>query len=318
MDHEVAPDPSADRMLRAAFDDAPIGMALVGLDGCLLRANRALGDLVGRSAAALDGTHLRALIHPSDADGALAPLWILASGEHDVCQVEARILPRRGCPEHWVLLSAALVRTGIGRPGCVVVHAQDITERRAREERLRHRALHDPLTGLPNRALFAERLERALAGGAAHPARVAVLLLDLDGFKAVNDTLGHDAGDRVLIAVGQRLAACLRAGDVAARVGGDEFALLIERTTGSGDAEAVAARVLGALRAPIPLAGGEASISASIGVALPAFGSADAADVLRAADAALYRAKAAGPGTHAVAGEWSVTRQPDRLALVGD
>lgn len=323
MDQDPTPDPSGETLLRAAFDDAPLGMALVGLDGNLLRVNRALGDMVGRQPASLDGMHLRSLVHPADADSALAPFWVLAEGELGTCQVETR-LASWSTSECWALLSVSLVRNGAGRPACVVIHAQDITERRKREERLRHRALHDPLTGLPNRALFRERMERALAGTAARG--VAVLLLDLDGFKAVNDGLGHDAGDQVLITVGQRLATCLRAGDVAARVGGDEFALLIERASTPGDAEAVAARVLRALRAPIPLAGGEASVSASVGIAMATY-PVHASEFLRAADAALYRAKASGPGTHAVAeapdpvlvvDPTPLARWSDQLPLAGD
>jgi diguanylate cyclase (GGDEF)-like protein/PAS domain S-box-containing protein len=286
--------------LRAAFDDAPVGMALVGLDGRLVRANRALGALVGHLPAALVGTPLAALVHPEDAGASAAPLWALTTGELPACQAEVRLAGPGGAIR-WVALSASLLCDAAGRPACYALHLPDVTERRDREERLRHRANHDALTGLPNRALFAARLERALAGARERGdgTGVAVLLLDLDGFKAVNDGLGHEAGDRLLVAVGQRLAACLRAGDVAARFGGDEFALLVERVQGAADAEAVARRVLSALRAPVPLGGHEAAVAASVGIACGSGGEARAEDLLRAADAALYRAKAAGGATHA-------------------
>lgn len=295
---DVAPAGDSPYWLRAAFDDAPVGMALVGLDGRLVRANRALGALVDQDPRALAGVPLAVLVHPDDVAAALAPHWALPTGELAVCQAEARLVGRAGTAR-WVVLSSSLLRDAAGRPSCVALHAQDVTERREREDRLRHRAHHDALTGLPNRALFAERLTRALAmRDLGQGAGVAVLLLDLDGFKAVNDRLGHDAGDRLLIAVGQRLAACLRAGDLVARFGGDEFALLVEQVQSPGDAEAVARRVLAALRAPVPLGGHEAAVSASIGIAAAGEG-VWAEEMLQAADAALYQAKTAGRATYA-------------------
>ena len=250
-------------LLAAAFADAPVAMALVGLDGRLLRVNHALSLVIGRDPSALRGTSLRALLHPDDAPVALAALPVLAVGELTAAQAETRLLARGG-ETPWVLLSLAVVRDGAGQPACFVLHAQDITARKEREEGLRHRALHDPLTGLPNRTLFVERAARVLAGPRGQsPDAAALLLLDLDGFKAVNDRLGHDAGDRLLMAIGQRLAACLRSGDTAARFGGDEFAILVERTSKPRDAAVVAERLLAALRAPVWLEGREVAISAS-------------------------------------------------------
>jgi len=179
----------------------------------------------------------------------------------------------------------------------------DITARRALEERLQHQAFHDALTGLPNRALLLDRLDHALARGAPNGAAVGVLLLDLDGFKHVNDSLGHAAGDRLLVAFAARLPGCgLRPGDTLARLGGDEFAVVLEGLTDPGEAARTAARIVASpvLWAPYPLDGREVSVHASVGVAVGRAGATDPGGLLREADTALYRAKAAGKGDYAV------------------
>ncbi|MDQ4026286.1 MAG: EAL domain-containing protein, partial [Actinomycetota bacterium] len=156
---------------------------------------------------------------------------------------------------------------------------------------LEHRATHDALTGLPNRSLFQQRLADALAAGEPF----AVLGLDLDGFKAVNDSLGHDAGDRLLITVAQRLDSCLRPEDTVARLGGDEFAVLLAKTKADTDAPLVAGRIVDDLMRPIPLGGREAFIGASVGIALSQGGE-EAETLMDQADAAMYSAKASGKG----------------------
>ncbi len=154
-----------------------------------------------------------------------------------------------------------------------------------------HQAFHDSLTGLPNRAAFLDRLDHALAIAERSDAEVGVLFLDLDRFKTVNDSLGHAAGDELLVAVGERLSSCLRDGDTPARFGGDEFAVLLEGVSGSEEAEAVAARVLDAMRRPFTVQGRDLIVSASVGISTATTRS---ADVLRDADLAMYRAKTGG------------------------
>ena len=177
-----------------------------------------------------------------------------------------------------------------------------------------HHAFHDSLTGLPNRVLLLDRLAQALARAARAGSEVAVLFLDLDGFKTVNDSLGHAAGDELLEAVGARIASCVRAGDTAARFGGDEFAVLLE---GADDAEvAVAAqRILGSLADPFAIAGREVFVSASIGIAV---GSDESDDMLRNADLALYRAKAKGKGRYEVFRPEMHTMVVERMELEAD
>ncbi|HVM41268.1 MAG TPA: EAL domain-containing protein [Acidimicrobiia bacterium] len=177
--------------------------------------------------------------------------------------------------------------------------ARDITERKEFEDQLAHQALHDPLTGLPNRALFMDRLGQALSRAARGRSDVVVLFLDVDRFKVVNDSLGHDAGDEVLRVVGARLRAALRPSDTVARLGGDEFVLLCEDV--EGDAEGIAARVEDCLRAPIDLPDGEVFVTVSIGVARGhGVAAADAEALLRDADVAMYRAKQRGRARYEV------------------
>jgi diguanylate cyclase (GGDEF)-like protein/PAS domain S-box-containing protein len=180
--------------------------------------------------------------------------------------------------------------------GVVHLFAEDVTARRALEERLRHEALHDPLTGLANRRLLMERLSGALERGRRRGGGTALLFLDLDRFKLVNDSLGHPVGDRLLCAVADRLRAAARPGDTVARFGGDEFALLLEGTPGADVALRRAEALQRALGGPVALDGFELFIAASIGVAVAGAQADGPEALLRGADAAMYRAKARGPG----------------------
>jgi diguanylate cyclase (GGDEF)-like protein/PAS domain S-box-containing protein len=202
--------------------------------------------------------------------------------------------------------------------GGIVVNYRDGTGRRQLEDQLRHQAFHDVLTGLANRALLRDRLDHALSAANRHGRHLAVLFLDLDDFKAINDSLGHSAGDELLAAVGHRLRQGLRAGDTAARIGGDEFAILLEETAGAEDARDVARRMLDALRAPFKLGERELHVQASVGVALRSRQSDTADDLLRDADVAMYVAKRRGKDRLEVF-EASVHHETvTRLALMAD
>jgi diguanylate cyclase (GGDEF)-like protein/PAS domain S-box-containing protein len=178
--------------------------------------------------------------------------------------------------------------------GGVVVNYRDVTERRTLEEQLRYQAFHDALTGLPNRALFLDRLGHALVRARRDLPSLAVLFLDLDDFKAVNDSLGHGAGDALLLQVGDRIGRTLREADTAARMGGDEFAILLEDASQDDGPLGVADRLLVALREPFPLQGHDVRISASIGIASYAGPDQGAEELLRHADVAMYAAKNQG------------------------
>lgn len=171
---------------------------------------------------------------------------------------------------------------------------RDVTARRAHEEQLRHRAFHDPLTQLPNRACFLDRLEHALARASRRKHGVAVLYMDMDRYKLVNDDLGHGVGDELLVRVAGRLRGCLRSEDTAARLGGDEFGILLEEVAGEAEAKAITTRILERLRSIYVIDGRQIEITASIGIALAGLDGQTPEELLRAADLAMYRAKRAG------------------------
>jgi diguanylate cyclase (GGDEF)-like protein len=170
----------------------------------------------------------------------------------------------------------------------------DVTKQRELEEQRRHDALHDPLTGLWNRPAFAQYAEKACARAARDGSTLALLFVDLDGFKQVNDTLGHSLGDDVLVEVARRLRGCLRGTEVLARLGGDEFTVLVERVSGARDAIEIADRIHATLTQPIDGIEGKLVLGASVGIALSEQGKLTSAELLRDADHAMYTAKRSG------------------------
>ena len=199
----------------------------------------------------------------------------------------------------------------------LALNLRDVTERKALEDQLRQLAFHDPLTLLANRSLFRNRVEHALALSRRTQERLAVLMIDLDNFKNINDSQGHETGDRLLQIAAQRLVKCTRAADTVARLGGDEFAVLLEGVTTVEQAERIAASVTEAFRAPITIDGSDMLVTASIGVAFSAPGD-DTENVLRNADIAMYNAKSSGKGRHVVFHERMQEQLRERLRLEDD
>jgi diguanylate cyclase (GGDEF)-like protein/PAS domain S-box-containing protein len=199
----------------------------------------------------------------------------------------------------------------------LALNLRDVTERKALEDQLRQLAFHDPLTLLANRSLFRNRVEHAIALSRRTQDRLAVLMIDLDNFKNVNDSLGHDVGDRLLQTAAQRLVKCTRAADTVARLGGDEFAVLLEGVTTLDQAEQIAAAVTDAFRQPLSIDGNELFVTTSVGVALSEPGS-DTEQVLRNADIAMYNAKASGKGRHVVFHARMQEQLRERLRLEDD
>jgi diguanylate cyclase (GGDEF)-like protein len=218
----------------------------------------------------------------------------------------------------WIRDEAVLVHDGEGRPRFWQGIMMDITERKVLEDRLSHQAMHDPLTGLPNRVLLSDRLMRALSRAGRRGNEAAVLFLDLDNFKYVNDSLGHGAGDRLLVGVARRLARVIRPEDTLARLGGDEFVVLLEDVGARAEAFRIAARIQDALRTPITLDDREYFLTTSIGIAFGGNVGDHPEDLLRDADAAMYRAKEAGKDQHAVFRPEMQERSLRRLGLEGD
>jgi diguanylate cyclase (GGDEF)-like protein/PAS domain S-box-containing protein len=293
--------------LLSAFEDAAIGTALVDLDPAagarVLRVNPALCELAGRSRQSLEGTDLGALVHPEDQSEVRAGMAQLASGEVTGFRLEGRLV-RRGLQPVWVILNISVGRDGQGRPAYGIWQLLDIEERKRFEGELGYLADHDPLTGLLNRRAFVRELTERIAqvrraGGGGG----AVLFLDIDDFKRVNDTLGHSVGDQAVAGVARVIEQQVRETDVLARLGGDEFGVLLPFAS-LAEAEALATRLLGAIRELDPLVPSSGRrLTVSIGVADFVEPSAEtsADDLLIDSDRAMYVAKQAGKDRLSVA-----------------
>ena len=311
----------AHERFRSAFENAPIGMAMADLDGRIIRANPAFGKIVGRNGTGLAGVSLHELTHPEDRDASSAEIRRLTAQESDGYRIEKRYRHAEG-HDVWVSVSISCVHND-EEPLYLIAQVEDVTERRALRERLAYAAIHDPLTSLPNRVLFMDRLEVALSRSARHARRVAVIFLDLDRFKLVNDSMGHAAGDRLLEAVADRLRATVRPSDTVARFGGDEFIVLCDDVAEESVALGLADRLTASLAQPVVLPEGEIFVSASMGVALSHDIGDTASSLLRDADTAMYRAKERGRArtvlfdqeSHTVALEQMRTRNELHRAL---
>jgi len=285
---------AANERFQVAFDRAPIGMAIVELDGGLQRVNEALCEISGRNASDLVSMSLFGVVHPDDLDATRHEFDRLGHSS-DTVSLEHRISHTASEPR-WAQTRVTLIRNDDGQPVHALVQILDITDRRAYEQRLQHEADHDPLTRLLNRRGFETALEGHLANCRRYGASGALLALDLDGFKTVNDTSGHAAGDEVMIACADTLKARLRETDAIARLGGDEFAVLLP-TASETEAEVVARALVDALRERT--AEQPSGATASIGVAMLSDDRLTSAEILRCADEAMYRAKGAGKNRYA-------------------
>ncbi|MFG3503905.1 putative bifunctional diguanylate cyclase/phosphodiesterase [Streptomyces sp. NPDC047821] len=290
--HELAQKENHFRSLVQGSSDV---IMIAAPDGVLRYVSPAASGVYGREADELIGSELASLIHPDDLGGVVHEVRrFLAAppSQEPTTRIECRFKSGTG---EWLNVESTVNR----HQGGLIFNSRDVTERVRLQAQLQHNAEHDPLTDLPNRALFTQRVRQALSGRRAGDAGTAVLFIDLDGFKGVNDRLGHQAGDELLIQAARRLQDSVRAGDTAARLGGDEFAALI-LGDGSRDQSAreqrvqeIADRLRLTLSQPYRVEGQEVRVAASIGVAFAEAGI-SAGDLLRNADLAMYRAKAGG------------------------
>jgi diguanylate cyclase (GGDEF)-like protein/PAS domain S-box-containing protein len=292
----------SEQRFRQAFRHAPIGMALLGLTGHdrgrILEANEALSRLTGHTPQALTELGLLGICHPKDRIAVHDQLLALASGQQEVVAVERRLQHAAGALA-WIEGSIAAVVDAQDAPRYAILQVADATGRRKAEARLRRLALFDSLTGLANRDLLKDRLVHALAQAKRRGTLVALLFCDLDRFKVVNDTWGHDAGDQLLAAAAQRVQQSLRPGDTPARFGGDEFVVLCEDLTAPAEAEAVAERLRTVLAEPFALDAGEVATTVSIGICI-ARGGESPDNLMRNADVAMYEAKTRGRARYEV------------------
>ncbi len=295
-----------EEQFRSLVQHASDVIVVVDPEGCITYLSPSVERVLGYSARERTGRSMFELVHPDDLELEKETIAGLLKRSGSYSRIELRVCHKDGS-YRWLEVSLTNLLEDQGVRG-LFINYRDISERKVLENQLRHNALHDPLTGLANRSLLVDRLEHAIAASARRNEYMAVLFLDLDDFKSVNDVFGHATGDQLLIAAAGRIKPCLRSEDTASRLGGDEFVVLLEGIDHSSDATAIASRMLESLRAPFVLGDQEVSIHASIGIAI-ADAPEDAQMMLRNADAAMYAAKSRGPGCY------EVFQTPERAAV---
>jgi diguanylate cyclase (GGDEF)-like protein/PAS domain S-box-containing protein len=288
---------ASEARLRAMFTQAAVGIGIGDLEGNITEANPALLRMFGYTLEELTSLNVRSMVHPGDAASIRKVYEELVRGERDHFRMEKRFHRSDG-EEIWTHLTVSLVRDETGAPAYQVAVVEDVSERRRLQARLEYQAYHDPLTGLPNRAMVSDRLARVFAEPTADR-RVGLCYLDLDGFKVINDSLGHDVGDQLLIAVASRLTSCCGPEQLVARMGGDEFVIIVEDST-QEDVIALADEVLAKVARPIPIDDHKLTVTASIGIVERPVADTNHADLIRAVDITLYRAKARGKARYAM------------------
>jgi len=286
----------------SAFVNAPIGMAVVTPLGVITSCNNALTAMLGRATDQLLGRTFFDVTHADDIPDAHQQCLFMQAGGARVLRHECRFLRADG-DVLWVMVSTSRVPEVPGHPAHLIMHVEDISDRKALEAELSHRALHDPLTGLANRALLLDRITHALALSSRTLTPTCLLFLDLNGFKLVNDTYGHNVGDRVLRQLGDRLTGLLRPQDTAARLGGDEFVVLCQ-DTGLNEAEGIAGRLRAAAAQPFRVDPHTVTLSAAIGIVIdtaadrPGQAAPDPEALLHQADLQMYEAKTRQHNSH--------------------
>jgi diguanylate cyclase (GGDEF)-like protein/PAS domain S-box-containing protein len=298
---------------RALVQNASDVVVLIDADSRIRDLTPSVVKLLGRQVGDLAGTRLSELVHGSDAGAAMAAVAQVAASPDARHQAEWRFRRADGSTCETEVLIANMLE--VPEVAGIVLTIRDIGERKDLERALTFQALHDPLTGLANRALFGDRVEHAIEKLGRRPGKVAVLFLDLDDFKRVNDGHGHGAGDRLLTAAAARISGVLRDGDTAARFGGDEFAVLLEEIENLEGATRVADRLHEALARPLDVVGVDESVTASIGIALATDAGTDLEELLRNADVAMYVAKANGKRRTEVFDPDMQAQVRDRLVL---
>src|SRR5215218_2075282 len=303
----------SEQRFRSLVQNSSDIITILEADGTVRYVSPAVERVTGYKPEEQIGTNAFGSVHPDDKEQALNTLAevLKRPGLHP--PLEFRVPHKDGS---WRYLEH-VVNNLLDDPAVsgVVINSWDVTERKALVEQLSYHAFHDSLTGLPNRALFMDRLEHALTRAHRRGTKVAVLFTDLDNFKVINDSLGHKAGDQLLVAVAERLKACLRPEDTAARLGGDEFTILVEDITSVGEVVQIAERIAEILQPPVPLGEQEVFATVSTGIALNISAQDLPADLLRHADLAMYQAKHKGRARYEVFEPSMDAKAVERLML---
>ena len=303
---------------RSSFSYATIGMALVSPEGKWLQVNKTLENILTSNKEELLTSYYQDVLDPGDLPEITKKTQKLMEGKSPAFQTEVRFLNKNN-QRVWVSLGVSTAKDLQGKLRHFIFQIQDITLRKQAEEKLRYDALHDALTGLPNRKAFLAKLTSSLRKSSDKRDRLlATLFLDLDGFKIINDSLGHNVGDDLLKEVSSRLLECVRSHDTVARLGGDEFTILLEKVKDIKQITTIAERIKNRICEPINLEGQEVFVGTSIGIATTELTYTNPNDILRDADAAMYQAKARGKGCYVLFDEEMFANASKELRLAND
>ncbi len=304
---------ASENRFRAFFESVAVGTVQIDAKtGKFLRTNQRFCDITGYGCDEIRSMTFHDLTHPDDRKVDLKRFRKLLDGVESVYETEKRYVRKDGGIV-WVHVSASLVRDANGRPLHTVGVVQDVSQRKKMEDEIRHMAQHDVLTGLPNRRLFIDILNVELALTRRHGAKLGILFLDLDRFKEINDTLGHAVGDELLKQIAGRFRNTIRTSDTVARIGGDEFNIVLTNVIRTEDIADISRKIVESFREPVFLAGRELQITTSIGISIYPDDSEDVNSLLRYADIAMYHAKATGRNRYAFFNPAINVRSLDRM-----
>jgi diguanylate cyclase (GGDEF)-like protein/PAS domain S-box-containing protein len=287
----------SEQRFRSAFENSPIGIVLIDLEGKIFQANNFAAEVLGYERKPLEGTHISRLVPPEDRAQLKETFSRLRTGRDETMRTELRML-REDELELWTNFHVVVQRDAQGDPAYLIGQIADITEMKSSQSRMERMAFYDTLTNLANRRLFYDRLGQAVDHAQRSRHLSALLYLDLDQFKRVNDTLGHEVGDVLLQEVSTRLTSCVRQEDTVARLGGDEFTVLLFDIKTPSDASLVADKILSALRQPLNISGHQLVVTTSIGITIVPQDGTDPNSLMKNADLAMYRAKEHGRNTY--------------------
>ncbi len=284
---------SSEERFRGIFENAPIGIMLVDMQGRIFQANRTAADYLAYDEQSMIGIHISRLVPTEDRAGLKDKLNALTVKDINTDKAERRMICRDGL-EIWTNFHVVLQQNSSGDGQYYIVQIADISDIKRSQQRMERMAFYDTLTNLANRRLFHERLDHAIERSRRASGSSALLYLDLDNFKRVNDTLGHQIGDHLLREVATRLQQCVRAEDTVGRTGGDEFTILLAEIGSPTDAGVVAQKILNHLREPIHVSGHPLIVTTSIGITIIPGDAVDPNVLMRNADLAMYKAKERG------------------------
>ncbi len=285
---------NSEESFRNILENAPIGMSVVSLEGRFMLVNRSLCEILGYEKDELEKLTFQEITHPDDLESNIANVKRLLDGSVTSYHMEKRYI-RKDQQVVWTQLTSSIVRNVAGNPLYLIAQIEDITNRKSSQDQIYQLAFYDTLTSLPNRRLLLDRFSQALVQAKRFERSLAIMYLDIDDFKQINDTLGHDIGDELLKVMAGRLQTCVRGMDTVCRQGGDEFIIVLSEISHMQDAAVVANKIISVINEPVSIQGYDLHITTSIGIAIyPVNGTDDARELMKKADMAMYEVKSSG------------------------